>query len=129
MFRINRESHLVRETPEAQFLRRELGEPGLFTYWDRDRSTWALAYWLDGGSQGFADFLDDLPGGEDGPVLNRDNVRKYRAWHRPPDYAKHKQRVIENERKRIRDWQDETNEHNAMQNHLKKRRGRQVYFN
>lgn len=124
MFRLDNTRHHVRETEAVRFLRRELNEPELLTYWDATAGTWSLGYWFNR-TQGLVDYLDDLGKSyEAGPVLTRESVRKYRAWHRPPDWAAHKKRIASAERERLREFMEQHEEHTDSMEYLRRKTGR-----
>jgi len=72
IFRVRAGEHQVRETPFADFLRRHLRDPNLFTGFNTQTGRWFLGLWVRK-DHGLAQDIDDL--GENLELANRELVK------------------------------------------------------
>lgn len=129
MLRIDSDKHWVRDTELTRFLRRELNEPTMLTFWNSEAQRWALGYWIDK-SKGLVDVLKEVGEKlEDGPQIDKEYVETLKRQHRAPDYKKVRQRIVEGQRKSFRYLQEQQEEMRDQRSWLKKRTGHSgAYF-
>lgn len=126
-WRINPRVHLVRETEAARYLRRELRDDDLVTYFDTEQGKWCVGYWTDKstGMLGSSGYLAKLEIGRSlvfPPQLTREIVSTMRRYRGPVDYkqqaANVRERARAQDRREIDSSMDETERYRWAQKRL-----------
>ncbi len=128
MFKVDPETHRVRDTEAARFLRRELREPTVFTYWHAESGNWCLGYWVDK-QKGLADYLMEVGSVFDnGPILTEEAVFQLKCQHRRPDFQAQRRKIVQSERQEFNRMDDQRREYQDQRHYYKKRTGQDFLF-
>ena len=117
---LKRGVHLLRETPEVRFLRRELRDPDLVTYWSTDTCKWVLGYWLSK-DRGVVGEVEDIGDSFDmGPILSKEFVNSLRISRAPTNWDAHRQRIRSNRNNKLNEHLDDLEEMRDQKAYLRK---------
>ena len=128
MVQLEREKHWVRETDAVRFLRRELNDPDLITFWNAQVGHWTLAYWIDKG-KGVVEDVRRLGKSYDaGPQLTPELVHSMKATNKPTDFKRLRKSLLEHHKAELRARDDKNREDRDQRAWLRKHGSDGVYF-
>jgi hypothetical protein len=107
----------------TRFLRKELNDPELLTFWDVDTQQWVLAYWVHK-DQGVVNVIEHL--GTDLSYVDRAWVKNLKASKAGLTCAEIKDRLITSAKAQYAAEQAELEEYNAVQDWVQKKSGSPV---
>jgi hypothetical protein len=123
IFRVRAGEHQVRETPFADFLRRHLRDPNLFTGFNTQTGRWFLGLWVRK-DQGLAQDIDDL--GENLELANRELVKMLERTREGVTKDDLRRSVVAAERKGLEFETQQAQEFQEVQEWVQKRSGSNV---
>lgn len=128
MLVLEREKHQLCETEAVRFLRRELNDDSLITFWNKEVGHWTLAYWLDK-TKGLVEDVRRLGKSFDaGPQLTSEIVASMHRTKKPTDFARMKKFLIESHRAEQRALDDKCKEQRDQRKWLRDRGADGVYM-
>lgn len=121
ILRIDRDRHLIRETPQIKFLRRESGIPDLFLYEHAETKAWVVCRWVNQTRRWAEElYLVESPAELDQQVAAA--LRRYRNGQFP-DAREYRQQLLAEERANLREWDAEMKEAEDAKDFLRRRIG------